>query len=1027
MVSKKKMILILAVFIIVITGIRLAWYSYLKPADPPQAANGVLDLRGWTIPMHRTFMLNGEWEFAPYKLLTSGASPELSALHQAEMTYIKVPGEWKGAFPDASADAFRYGTYKLRIITDEGLHQAFKLRVYNVNRASAVYINGELAGEAGRPSDRRERFEGNSTPYTVDIPAGLNAIEIMIQVSNHAGEGGLTKPIRFGTPEAVDQRTLLSMSLQLLLCVVLFIHGLYAVMLYFMGAATRGLLYFSFMIICAIISVLIVDDRLLLVWFPVNYEWSVKLSLLSYIGVASFIPPLFSNMFPEYGNNKIVRWFAVYCAADALFVLIAPSVYALATMRVLLLSVLSLSILISGYILQKAIRKQEDVIYLLIACTALGNNIVWTSLQRVMPMELYYPFDLMIVVLAFAGFWFRGFFRSNAQSSQLAQKLQLANQQKDDFLVNTSHELRNPLHGIINMTQSVLDDPATSVHEVHRRKLETQITIAKRMSLMLDDLLDVARLKESTVRLQLGKVQIHSVMTGVAEMLRPMLDGKPILLHIDVAETFPAVKADENRLIQIGFNLLHNAIKFTDEGSIRVYADIDNGYARIHIADTGIGMDEETQRRIFLPYEQGESSIARAAGGFGLGLSICKQLVELQNGKLQVSSTPGQGSHFTFTLPLYEPTDQLETAQPWLTAGQPGIVASEAYEYDLVEASPASPIQKTKILAVDDDSVNLKILAEILGSVHYDITLVTSAAKAIARLETEHYDLVISDVMMPHMSGYEFTRFIRERFSISELPVLLLTARNRMEDVSSGFQCGANDYVTKPVEAIELRSRVQALAELKVSVEERLRMEAAWLQAQMEPHFFYNTINTIVSLGATDVTRMQLLLEEFSHYLRTSFDFNNSDRFVSLERELALIRSYLFIEQERFGDRLHVKWEVDPVPDLLLPPLAIQTLVENAVNHGIMKRSRGGTILIRIKEAAACVEVSVSDNGVGMSRDPLKQHAGATSEVYSGIGLRNTDRRLKQLYRQGLQIQSSLDQGTTVSFQIPYARISLGS
>src|SRR5690625_6872797 len=148
-------------------------------------------------------------------------------------------------------------------------------------------------------------------------------------------------------------------------------------------------------------------------------------------------------------------------------------------------------------------------------------------------------------------------------------------------------------------------------------------------------------------------------------------------------------------------------------------------------------------------------------------------------------------------------------------------------------------------------------------SSEYNVFTTSSGKKALELLQTEEFDLIISDVMMPHMSGYELTQKIREQFSISELPILLLTARNQLEDIHTGFLVGANDYITKPVEALELKARVEALTNLKQSVQEQLHMEAAWLQAQIKPHFLFNTLNSIASLSEVDPSKMVKLINEF--------------------------------------------------------------------------------------------------------------------------------------------------------------------
>lgn len=1024
MLSRKKTLIILVLFIIAITGIRLAFLHYQQPVAHPQAVNGMMDLRGWPIPDNRTITLNGEWEFVPSQFIRPDSIPFGS--HAANPAFTQVPGTWEHSFPAPSDSPFRYGTYRFRILLDENDKKTYKLRVNRINHASAVYVNGELAAQNGVPSENQDPSKTRVNPYSFTLPSGSNSMEIIVHVSGHAENGGITESIRFGTEKGINQLNLLSMGLQIGLCIVFLIHGIYAAMLFFFGVANKGVLYFSLIAFMGIMTVLVADDKLFFIWFPMPYEFHYKIALLSYAAVVAFIPPLFRYMFDDTGNVKRIRWFTVYSFCYALFLVLGPSRFIKSFLIMLALSFL-FSIIDTGKILVRAYRHNEDVIFVLVGLTALGVNIVWTIAKGRLDLEwIHYPFDLAFAVFAFAAFWFKRYFRANVQTKLLAEKLQRASRQKDDFLVNTSHELRNPLHGIMNITHSVLDDPAHPVSAEHRKRLEIQIAVAKRMSYMLNDLIDITRLKESTVRLQIRNVRISTCVNGIVEILRFMLDGKPITLHIDIDDRFPEVRADEDRLAQILFNLIHNAIKFTDAGNITVHAEMKNGMPHIHVIDTGIGMDEETRARIFAPYEQGDSDRIKAVGGFGLGLSITKQLVEMHGGSLEVVSSPGRGSVFTFTLPLAERSEHgeaIKSSLPFKSAVHAGI-ESESVQTDKPERKSMTDTgglaaSKPKLLVVEDDSVNLNILVDILEASHYDVTTATNASEALTKLETSHFDLIISDVMMPHISGYEFTRLVRKRFSVSELPILLLTARSRSEDISAGFQAGANDYVTKPVDAWEFKARIRAIIDLKRSFEERLHLEAAWLQAQIQPHFLFNTINSIAAFAAMDMGRMQRLLEEFSHYLRTCFDYRNSERVVPIDRELSLVRSYLYIEQERFGERLEVEWELEQNVFFLVPPLSIQTLVENAVNHGILPRARGGTIQIRIANAGNHIEVSVCDDGVGMSEEYGKQWLDAPAAEGKGIGLRNTDRRLKQLYGKGLQLHSAPGEGTVVTFRLP--------
>ncbi|MCH1639411.1 ATP-binding protein [Paenibacillus timonensis] len=1024
----QKTLLIIVLFIVAITGIRLTWLALNRTVDHPQASGGILDLRGWKLPPSHTIPLEGEWDFYPDALIVPSSEPGNELAGIRGKTSIPVPGSWRKYFPEEHRSSYYAGTYRLQILMDkEAAESAYLLRTGDIKRASAVYINGKWVAGQGRLSENGDEFTPKYMPYTIPVPQGSTKVDIVIQAASHVGEGGIVQSIRFGTTSAVNHRIGLSMALQGLLCVVLLVHALYGVMLYFLGAPRKGLLYFAAVIFCAILSVIGADDKLLYHWLPgMSFEIGVRVVIASYIGVVSFIPPLVKNMFPNVGQSRLLRIFAWFSAGYAALVLFLPTRITLPLERFMLTAVLLSAVLITAFLLRKAVRNQEDVIFLLLACSSLGTNILWTIAQSRLGLQhMHYPFDLIFTVLAFAAFWFRRYFRTAQQTERLADQLQRANRQKDDFLVNTSHELRNPLHGIMNLTQSVLDDQEHPAGEAQRQKLEIQLSVARRMSRLLDDLLDAARLKENSLRLNFVAVRLQTVVPGLLQMLDYLLDGKPVQMRIGIADDFPSVRADENRLIQVLYNLLHNAIKFTDRGEIALEADTMGDMACIRVKDTGIGMDEETCQRIFKPYEQGPSIMERAAGGFGLGLSICRQLVALHGGTLEVSSSLGRGSVFTFTLPLAvggKTAGSLGPEPAGLTGPQAGPAEAGAREAEHRDRPVSQPIVnsgKPRILAVDDDPVNLKILADLLGPAEYEITTATNAEEALGFLSQGTFELVVADVMMPGVSGYELTRAIRGRYTVSELPVLLLTARNRPEDIFTGFESGANDYVTKPVDAWELRSRVRALTALKVSIEERLRLEAAWLQAQIQPHFLHNTINSIAALSTVDTGKMQRLLEEFSNYLRTSFDFHNADRVVPVASELDLVRSYLFIEKERFGDRLNIRWTLDVEPNFTLPPLSIQTLVENALHHGILRRSQGGTVEIRIVRSDQGYEVAVNDDGVGISEELQRLILEPSFRPGQGVGLRNTDRRLKQYYGKGLKIRSAPDRGTSVSFHIP--------
>src|SRR5699024_2482407 len=320
---------------------------------------------------------------------------------------------------------------------------------------------------------------------------------------------------------------------------------------------------------------------------------------------------------------------------------------------------------------------------------------------------------------------------------------------------------------------------------------------------------------------------------------------------------------------------------------------------------------------------------------------------------------------------------------------------------------------------VDDDPINLRVMEVVLHNEQYDVTTALSGVEVMQILEQDEYDLVISDVMMPHMSGFELTKNIRKRFTMSELPIILLTSRDRIRDVKHGFDVGANDYITKPIDAIELKARVKALTDVRIAARDSLYLEAAFLQAQIQPHFIFNTINSIFALSEIDINRMQKLLEAFSDVLRSKFQFKTMKEFVDLKQELQLIEAYLYIEQVRFGDRVKVVWEIDDYKNVQIPAITIQPLVENAILHGITTRSSGGTITMKVINCEREMEIIVEDDGVGISKNILDRIHNQERVGTSGVGIYNTNLRLLRTYGKGLHIESEEGKGTKVSFKIP--------
>ncbi|WP_368505008.1 ATP-binding protein [Alkalihalophilus sp. As8PL] len=1009
--NKIKLLFIIGLFIFALVSGRLLWASFHHHPSKSLVVEGVLDLQSTTLPHNQLLSLDGEWEFFPNVLLTPNDSAE-----QLESFYLDVPSTWD---PDTSEDSIQYGTYRLRILlNDDEEMNTYGIRVVDIQSASALYVNGQLLGQSGQPATNLEEYESALLTYSSTFYNEEKEIEVLLHVAqgDHVFDGGIVKSIKFGYSKAMKNEIALLLSSQLLLAVTFFIHAVYAGIIFFFNRKQKLFIYFMLLSLSATLMVFIDDDKMFFSFVPLPFDWSIKLIYFVYTLVSLFLFTFFKHFIPEYTTHSLYRCVPYLCMIYLAFIVIAPTSLVHQSGFLIGVFLFLASVSIFTRLVRMAAHGVEDIIFLLLAGTALVNNIIWSTLKHRGVIEFpFYPFDLFLTVVLFASYWFKKYFRNSEQTKKLTEQLQRSNQQKDDFLANTSHELRNPLHNITNMAQVILEQESNKLTKKSTQNLRLLITVSKRMSLMINDLLDVRGLQGKAISLKKKDVSLPPYISGVIDMLTFMTDRKSIQFDNKIDESFPYVRADEQRLIQILFNLLHNALKYTETGTITISGTVKGEKAYIHVKDTGIGMDQATQERIFQPYEQGDSSMTAMGGGIGLGLSICRELVELHGGSIVVTSTKGEGSIFTFSLPISNDVQNQEQSATLIGKKelQPFLIKT-VNEMDILHAA-----NKPRILAVDDDPINLHILETMLSE-HYQIETTTSGKDALLKVRTSHWDLIISDVMMPTISGYQLTKTIRQDFTMSELPILLLTARSRPVDIHAGFLAGANDYVTKPVDALELKARVHALTDLKQSVEEHLRLEAAWLQAQIKPHFFFNTLNTILMLIEDDPIRTKELLEVFCHYLQMSYNFNNVDKVVPISDELDLVESYVFIMNERFKDQVHVMYEVDEtIQDTFIPPLSIQPLIENALQHGFLNCSQKGEIHIQIIRHSDFIEVSVSDNGVGMSPRKIQSLFTPSSKKGHGVGLINIDRRLKQMYGRGLQVHSVVDEGTRFSFSIP--------
>jgi len=416
---------------------------------------------------------------------------------------------------------------------------------------------------------------------------------------------------------------------------------------------------------------------------------------------------------------------------------------------------------------------------------------------------------------------------------------------KDEFLSNTSHELRTPLNGIIGITESLIDGATGKLYNTTKENLSMVVSSAKRLTTLVNDILDFSKLKNHDVFLNQKPVDIRQLADIVLTLSKPLAKDKPLEFKNDIPNDIPYAHADENRLQQILYNLIGNSIKFSKKGHIVIGACVKNGSIQISVSDTGIGIHKDRQEDIFKSFEQADGSIERSYGGTGLGLSVTKSLVELHGGNIEVISEPGKGTTFLFTLPKSDSAPEIkpithemlktvrvdalmrEDKPPrrQIDLGPPDGIERRAGLKDRREKTNEDGLKGLTVLAVDDDPVNLQVIKNNLKNAGAAVVTASSGIECFKNLKTLYPDIILMDVMMPQMNGFDTAKQIRQKFSIEELPIIFLTAKNDVNDLVDGFSAGGNDYITKPLSKNELFSRIKFHVDLVVSRQKLKRAE----------------------------------------------------------------------------------------------------------------------------------------------------------------------------------------------------------
>jgi len=642
--------------------------------------------------------------------------------------------------------------------------------------------------------------------------------------------------------------------------------------------------------------------------------------------------------------------------------------------------------------------------------------------------------------------------RSKRTLKRSLDKLTEYDRLKTEFFSNVSHELRTPLTMILAPVDRLLQRHGESLTPDNSRMLEMVRLNAFKLLDLINRLLDFSKLEAGQERLHLESFDLNELVQRLTSAATPLAQQRGIELVTDCDANLSRFGADQHKVDTIISNLLSNAVKFTPGGgTIRIETRRDGQRALVAISDTGIGIPASQRHKVFERFVQVDGSNSREFSGTGLGLSLVKSLVELHGGQIHLDSELGRGSRFWFDLPLREIPLHADVAddeqvQPFAKsfADLDTFVATD------VPSSPRLADPSASTILVVDDTPEMRVLLGEMLSDDYRVLYARDGQEGLDVARREHPDLILSDVMMPHVDGQEFCRRIKDDSDTAHIPFVMLTAKADLSMKIGGLNCGADDYLTKPFEEKELKARVRSLLklrgmhqdldrrnrELRTAYNELHALQKQLVQSEKMSslgqliaglaHEINNSINAVyngIRPLASTVIKVEQLVENppadaaparpevqaaFRKILTLASVIENGA--ARTARIISDLRTFSHPGNEDFQvfdlhesldmclnllssslrDRIHVERNYGTIGRVYGPAGQLNQVFMNILNNAQQAIAAEGTIAITTRQDGQWISVAVRDSGCGMTaevRDKIFDPFFTTKEPGVGTGL----------------------------------------
>ena len=746
-----------------------------NPSQLPKAHAGIIDLRHENLS-NANVSLDGDWKFYWESL---DKTPKPSVYFE----YSKFPQLWKNtSWKGKPVPSQGFATYQITILLPATQDQ-LALKIPEAYSSYYLFADNKLLATNGKPGTSKD----TTVPYWSNEVRTINSnndtLLLTLQIANfHHVKGGPARGIEIGVLSKIQAESNLDHAFDYFLTGCIFMGGFFFLGLYLFGRHDKSILYFSLFCLCYSYRIIGSRKYTLHSMFPdLSWDFSVHCEYLSlFLAVAMFA--LYTrHLYPKDAPQKILSIMAGICLAFVLITIITPPILFTRLIDPFM-AITVIYLAFATIIYWKAFRRKRlGATYALMSTGAIFVIVLSIILEY---YDIATPFDLIL----FVGYLIFFFCQSLILTFRFAYTLKKAKEDaelglkvKSEFLSTMSHEIRTPLNSVIGMTHLMIKDIPRPDQQEH---LNVLLFSANNLLNIVNDVLDFSSIEEGKIRFNLGPMDITSIARNIISGYKAAANNADVSFIMDVDSNLPSqILGDNTRTSQIIGNLVHNAAKFTNSGHVKLAIKEQARQnqeitLKISVEDTGIGIPLEKQKMIFERFTQADSSSSRGFGGTGLGLAISKRILELQGIELHVQSEENKGSIFYFvqTFKILKEYEEKPTSKP------------STFE--------KLPLVDVKILIVEDNPMNVLVLQNFLKRWGAEYEVAQNGQEALVMFNSSKHNIVLMDLHMPVMDGYEATKNLRARGE--KIPIVALTASVALDVETQILGIGIDDIVIKP-------------------------------------------------------------------------------------------------------------------------------------------------------------------------------------------------------------------------------------